>query len=829
MEKLKPILPFFVLAAVAIVVIVMVFPSTHPYGGISLLLNDDEMIELSKRTLQDMNIDVFDLAPQAQLRVNRKLVRQTQEEFGIEQSNKLLKETTPGYYWEVKWRKEKPLEAFMSAGSEEGSQAQKVVDALLGDINLKFDTRGRLLGFDRKIADSIRIPSISSQQAKEMALSFVKRFSTFEQLHEDTTAIDTSGAPLQAETQRKGGVKFSISDDSEKKIERPRRTAFTYTWTTSSPELNDKIVITVGIEGNVVAKYETEYKTPAQKTGAVTVHQVVIVLAYAGIIILMLVFAFKRIRSFEIGFRIGTIAGVVAGIILGVELYLTLYKEGGWEIFIPILFGPLFMGGSLILIWAVSESVVRETWKEKFITIDLLSKGHFIHSRIGENIVKGITLGVGSFAVWLVLLKLAGYVSPLWVSATDDNPLQLFTIVTPPMYVVGHNFFNNMFVVSFYVMFLVSLLRKRIGSPVVLILLGAVILALLNRESIQPLPVGILTQFVVGAITIWVFYRYDALAAFLALFAFSVTRDTGGLIIAGHSSLASSGYVLVGFFALLLVGSVASLYRKNEIIDFDSITPAFARHITERQRLQQELEIARQVQMSFLPKANPTAYKLDIASRCAPALEVGGDYYDFIELGPDRLGVAVGDVSGKGTQAAFFMTLAKGFLRALAKVSDSPSAILSQVNKLFYENVERGVFISMVFGIFDTKKHTITMARAGHNPVIMRSTTGSDVQVINPMGLALGLDAGETFSKSIQEVSIPCQPGDLFVFYTDGFPEAMNKTMEEFGEDRLCQTVQRLAHSSAAEIMDGIFAEMKQFVGKAKQHDDMTIVVVKVA
>lgn len=829
MEKLKPILPFFLLAAVAIVVIVRVFPTAHPYGGIALKFNDDEMIELSRKTLQDLGINVSNLSPIAQLRVNRKLVRQTQEEFGIEQSNRLLKGTTPGYYWEVKWRKEKPLEAFLSAESEGSSQAKKVIDALLGDVNLKFDMQGRLLGFDRKIADSVQIPSISSQQAKEMALSFVKRFSTFEQLQEDTSAIDTTQASLQAETQNQGGVRFSVSDGSEKKIERLRRTAFNYTWTANSPELNDKVVITVGIEGNVVAKYETEYKTPAQKTGAVTVHQVIVILAYAVIIVLMLVFAFKRIRSFEIGFRVGAIAGIVAGIILGVELYVTMYKEGGWEILIPVLLGPLFAGGSLILIWAVSESTVRETWKEKFITIDLLSKGHFVHSRIGENIVRGITLGVGSFAAWLVLLKLAGYVVPLWVGATDDNPLQLFTIFTPPVYVLGHNFFGNMFVVSFYVMFLVSILRKRIGSPVILVLLGAVIFALLNRESFQPLPVGMLLQFVVGAITIWTFYRYDALAAFLALFAFSVTRDTAGLIVVGHPSLASSGYVLIGFFAMLLVGSVASLYRKNEITDFESITPAFARHISERQRLQQELEIARQVQMSFLPKANPTMYKLDIASRCAPALEVGGDYYDFIELGPDRLGVAVGDVSGKGTQAAFFMTLTKGFLRALAKISDSPSAVLSQVNKLFYENVERGVFISMVYGIFDTKGHTITLARAGHNPVIMRSTTGSDVQVVNPMGLALGLDAGEVFSKSIQEVTIPFQQGDLFVFYTDGFPEAMNKTMEEFGEDRLCQTVQQLAQNSATEIMDGIFAEMKRFVGKAKQHDDMTIVVVKVS
>jgi sigma-B regulation protein RsbU (phosphoserine phosphatase) len=110
----------------------------------------------------------------------------------------------------------------------------------------------------------------------------------------------------------------------------------------------------------------------------------------------------------------------------------------------------------------------------------------------------------------------------------------------------------------------------------------------------------------------------------------------------------------------------------------------------------------------------------------------------------------------------------------------------------------------------------------------MRKTQENEVQIVNPMGLALGLDPGATFAKSIQEVSIPFQSGDLFVFYTDGFPEAMNKRLEEFGEDRLCATVQKYAQGSAAEIMDGVFAEMKQFVGKAQQHDDMTIVVVKV-
>jgi hypothetical protein len=376
-------------------------------------------------------------------------------------------------------------------------------------------------------------------------------------------------------------------------------------------------------------------------------------------------------------------------------------------------------------------------------------------------------------------------------------------------------------------MFIVSYLRRWIISSVGLVIASALVLGLMNQGHLQPIAAGVIIQMFAGSLIVWTFYRYDVLAAFVALFTMAALKETSGLFGVGNAIYTQSAGGIVGFFAVVLGASVAMLYRRDENVDLDTIAPAFARHISERQRLQQELEIARQVQMSFLPKANPTTFKLDIASRCAPALEIGGDYYDFIELSPKRLGVAVGDVSGKGTQAAFFMTLTKGFLRALAKVSDSPAAVLAQVNKLFYENVERGIFISMVYGIFDNEQHLLTFARAGHNPVIMRKEQAEHVQVVNPMGLALGLDPGETFAKSIQEVNVPFQRGDLFVFYTDGFPEAMNKTLEEFGQERLCKTVEKYAHGSAAEIMEGVFSEMKHFTGKAKQHDDMTIVVVK--
>ncbi len=180
--------------------------------------------------------------------------------------------------------------------------------------------------------------------------------------------------------------------------------------------------------------------------------------------------------------------------------------------------------------------------------------------------------------------------------------------------------------------------------------------------------------------------------------------------------------------------------------------------------MQSELEIARDVQMSFLPVKNPQFKGLDIAAKCIPALEVGGDYYDFVRLDESRLGIIIGDVSGKGTQAAFYMTLTKGFVKALSKTIKSPSEFLIQINELFYENVERGTFISMIYGIFDLKENTLTFSRAGHNPVLARQSDKNEIELLNPVGLALGLEKGQIFSRTIKELKVTCVPVMLLYF-----------------------------------------------------------------
>ncbi|HCA78661.1 MAG TPA: hypothetical protein DEP53_02900 [Bacteroidetes bacterium] len=808
MEKIKKQIPFLIVLIASAFVILTLFPRSHPLGGLRLPLDAAEIEVRSREFLSSLGVATEGAAAQAQLHYDESLLRQIMELNGIEKANEMVSRGIPVHYWNVGWKSSSMFRISSSDTRDASKQAEQVSEILRGTIFTRLGPEGKIIEYDRKVADSVALPSLSEAEAKSLALSFMRRYAAAAAYLPDTVAPAAS-----------------------KRIEQKNRSDYEFIWNTKSPELDNPVKITMLVVGNEIARYEEEITVPEKfkRSDVEKVSQIVLPIVYSCIVLIMIVVAFRRFRSFELGFRLATFVALVSSAVLAVQIYLSYRSDPGWEILIPLILGPLFYGGGLVLVWAVGESVARETWKEKLIPFDLLSKGYGFHSRVGEAAVRGVSIGAAAFAASLLLAYVAGKFTITWVSmAGGESVNQVFGSFATWLYVLGHGVSANAYKLSLVILFSLSFLRKWILSPVLLIVAGALVIALTSQDHISPLWLGILIQAIVSGVIVWSFYRYDALVTFLSLYTLTVLDEAGPMIVSGHQTYVISGYIVASVLGLLVLAGLAVLTKKKELTDFDDIMPAFARHITERQRLQQELEIARSVQMSFLPKANPSIVELDIASRCAPALEVGGDYYDFLNLKDKRLGVVVGDVSGKGTQAAFFMTLTKGFVHALAEVSNSPSAVLTQVNKLFYENVDRGVFISMVYGIFDTAKSQLTLARAGHNPVIMRKTKADQVQVVNPMGLALGLDPGETFSKSIQEVSIPFQSGDLFVFYTDGFPEAMNKTMEEFGEERLCQTVQKYAHGSAAEIMDGVFAEMRQFVGKAKQHDDMTIVVVKI-
>ena len=253
----------------------------------------------------------------------------------------------------------------------------------------------------------------------------------------------------------------------------------------------------------------------------------------------------------------------------------------------------------------------------------------------------------------------------------------------------------------------------------------------------------------------------------------------------------------------------------------------------EKERLEQELKIARSIQMSLLPQGPLQMPGLSLSGHCEPAREVGGDYYDFLPLEDDRLGILIADVAGKGTSAALYMAELKGLVLSLSRHHVSPRKMLIEANQIISKHLDSRSFITMTYAVVDLRARTITCARAGHCPMVY--VPGPDApsrtpQILTPDGMVLGLqfDLGDTFDRILEEVTLPLGRGDLFVLYTDGISEAMNAQGDCFGDQRLVDLAALNADLKSDDLRACILDDVHAFAGDAAQHDDMTMVLLKI-
>ena len=249
----------------------------------------------------------------------------------------------------------------------------------------------------------------------------------------------------------------------------------------------------------------------------------------------------------------------------------------------------------------------------------------------------------------------------------------------------------------------------------------------------------------------------------------------------------------------------------------------------EKERLEEELRIARQIQMSLLPGDDLVRMAgVRVAALCLPAAEVGGDYYDVLPLGPTRMGVLVADVSGKGTSAALYMAELKGLVLSLSRIHESPRRLLSELNRILAANMDSRSFVTMTYAVVDTAARRMRYARAGHSAVIHLEARTKRTHALVPAGLGLGLDSGDRFDEILQEDVVPLEPGDFFVFFTDGLSEAMNEGAELFGEGRLRRILEEAEGLDSEAMKERILEEVRRFVGDAPPQDDLTLVVLKI-
>jgi sigma-B regulation protein RsbU (phosphoserine phosphatase) len=283
-------------------------------------------------------------------------------------------------------------------------------------------------------------------------------------------------------------------------------------------------------------------------------------------------------------------------------------------------------------------------------------------------------------------------------------------------------------------------------------------------------------------------------------------------------------------------GPNSAPFSQSDFVVFKSIAEqsAFALYnaiiyseANEKKRLDHDLQIAREIQRILLPAESPHINGFELSGINIPASQVSGDYFDYITVDPERLGVAIADVSGKGVPASLIMAICRSVLRSQAPENASPSDVLKKVNRQLYPDIKEDMFISMAYLILDHVRATVTLSRAGHDaPLLYRASSG-ELSQIRPPGLVLGIDSGSVFDRITGDLAVPLERDDCLVLYTDGVTEALDGSGNEFGLERTMNSVRETALKGAQTVIDGLIADLRSFVGATPQNDDITLIVIR--
>ncbi len=245
----------------------------------------------------------------------------------------------------------------------------------------------------------------------------------------------------------------------------------------------------------------------------------------------------------------------------------------------------------------------------------------------------------------------------------------------------------------------------------------------------------------------------------------------------------------------------------------------------EKERLEKELDVARDIQRKIIPSKDPEFKYLTISSVFIPAFEVGGDYYDFFEITPDKIGFVIADVSGKGISAAFIMAEIKGIFESLSRMIESPKEILVKANEILKSTLNKINFVSALYGLIDLNKQEFYFSRAGHCPAIL--IRDGKVNSFKPSGIGLGLTNDHYFKENLEEFKVELKQGDSLIFYTDGITEAKNKDLEDFGDERFTKILLNNANEYPDKIANEVIKEVTVFSRDHSQYDDITLVILK--
>ena len=343
------------------------------------------------------------------------------------------------------------------------------------------------------------------------------------------------------------------------------------------------------------------------------------------------------------------------------------------------------------------------------------------------------------------------------------------------------------------------------------------------------IPMSVVFANVVGFAAVltakFVLPRYSGMPATLRVPLAGLTLVAGGVLGTGLALLINPLVILYQWrlaLMVLTVNGVLALAVGLVTYTYEQMRTRIEEEASERGKLEHEMNIARDIQMELLPKTFPNLPGLDMFAFSVPAKHVGGDCYDVIDVGDGKLAITIGDVSGKGTPAAILMANVQAAVRALSESKVPAGELITRVNRLVHGYTEESAFITFFYSVLDTRTGDLVYVNAGHNPpCILRKNGHRDY--LDRGGLIVGIMPGSEY----EEGRTTLNPGDDLVLYTDGITEAENTEDEMFGEERLEQLLIEHRHSSAREIEERVYSNIREFAAGTSQTDDLTMVIVK--
>ncbi|KUG25548.1 serine phosphatase rsbu, regulator of sigma subunit [hydrocarbon metagenome] len=797
---------YWIIFGIVIIILTFWIYQYSPFQSADMKISRTEAEQIAKDYLSSKGVDISNYWVESFVNENSITNKYIVKELGNEGFEKLSKDETWNLFgWMVYFHTNTSLDIPQTT------------------YTITISNHGLITSYQKQIPDATSIHSISKTEAEELM-----RLTITENL-----PIDLS--------------EFELTESREENYS--NRTDHSFRWKKETEFIEGELIVRGKIQGDQTGVYEYFFLVPENDRKYFDSSEALFgtssVIFVAFLMVFALYYFLKKYHQGEVWITVGRTLFIIYFIIalisvmnvwpnLGQGTHIGNLSFVTVKIIIALLNG-LFIQFLLALLvfasWAVGESFGREFWPEKLNGTDSIIRGHIFTISAGSGLMRGMVLGLTfAFVYLLSSIVINQPVSSLFISPVAN--FDMFYGYIPFISVVGEAFIDATLggiVVTFFVVSLsFSRWRKKSKS----ILMVGLITVLANviaatPPSINNFILNIVISFLFGLVIGYLYFKFDLLTILAALFYSVLTYNLFTLASSSANFYTYNTILVFAVFAFVPVVYSLGRMRKKEFVLENYGLPSHIEKISERERLKKELEIAAKVQLSLLPKEQPKIAGYEIASISIPAKEAGGDYYDFVKLSNGKIGIAIGDVSGKGVGAAIYMTLTKGILQAHAEENVSPKIVLGKVNRLLYKTIEKNSFVSMFYAILDVNSHSLLYSRAGHNPGIFCSSEKGDSKLLMSKGIALGLEEGKVFQETLTEDTIALKHGDVVVFYTDGFTEAMNEKLQLYGEEALIQLIQNNNEKHPNEILNLILKDVRKFIKDYPQHDDMTVVILK--